>query len=149
MYSYRVGERDGEVFCLTDLNMAASSLCELLCALGLLKSSAGHWKEKLLFFSRILVLHSKVFSFRVLLTWLLWLCHQNGAFLPRFSRIFSSEYCITIFPHLSLGSELFTSHVEILAWGSEELFKYWVLAPFIFLWLKAWFLVEFYPARAI
>lgn len=42
MCSYRVGGRDGKVFCLTDLNMSTSSLWELLCALGLLKASASH-----------------------------------------------------------------------------------------------------------
>lgn len=62
MYSYRVGRRDGKVFRLTDLNMSALSLWELLCALGLLKSSASHSKEELLFFSGILVLDGRVFS---------------------------------------------------------------------------------------
>lgn len=52
MYSYRVGGRDGKMFCLTDLNMSASSLWELLSALSLLKSSASYWKKELLFFSR-------------------------------------------------------------------------------------------------
>lgn len=81
MYSYRVGRRDGKVFRLTDLNMSALSQWELLCALGLLKSSASHSKEELLFFSGILVLDGRVFSFRLPLMWLLWTYCQNEAFL--------------------------------------------------------------------
>lgn len=118
MCSYRAEGRAGRGFCLTDLNPSVSALWELLCALGLLKSSASHWEAELLFFPGILMLDGKVFSFRSPPAWLLWICHQNEAFFTVFSRIFSRRCCIAKLPHPSSGSQLSAPQVEVLAWGN-------------------------------
>ena len=119
--------------------MSASSLWELLWALGLVKSSASHWKEELLFFCGILVLGGRIFSFRLRLTWLLWICHQKKSFFYHSFHIFSQVDAVLQNSTISLFVPNSLLLVEMLAWGSAKLFRYWALTPLIFLWLKAWF----------